>query len=151
MSARRARAALTAAILLAPAMRTSLHAEDIAPPPAATLTITVHNVSDAGGELRIGVFDEAGYRTKGAAPIARKRTLARGGTMTVTIEGIAPGTYAVKMFQDINGNGIFDVGMRLTEPFGISNDAQASLSLPAFDDAKIALHAGDNAIDVTLH
>ena len=123
----------------------------VKPVETATLTITVHNVSDAGGELRIGVYDEAGYKVIGAVPVARKRTRARGGRMTVTIEDIPPGTYAVKMYQDINGNGIFDIGARLIEPFGISNDPPPSLTLPPFSDASFVLHAGDNAIDVTLH
>ena len=55
------------------------------------------------------------------------------------------------MFQDINRNGFFDVGARLTEPYGISNDPDSQFSLPPFDDAKIVLHPGENAIDITLH
>jgi uncharacterized protein (DUF2141 family) len=117
----------------------------------ASLTLTVMGVSDAGGDLRIGVYDEAGFKSRSAAPIAGKKVSARSGTMTVTIDGIAPGTYGVKMFQDINRNGHFDFGAMLTEPFGISNDPPLSMTLPPFDDAKFELKPGANAITVTLH
>jgi uncharacterized protein (DUF2141 family) len=117
----------------------------------ASLAVTVRNVSEAGGELRIGVYDEAGFEVRGAKPVAGKTTLARPGTMTVTIDGIKPGTYGVKLFQDVNRNGHFDFGLTFTEPFGISNDPPVTLALPPFDDAKISLHPGLNSIDVTLH
>lgn len=117
----------------------------------ASLTVTVAGVSDAGGELRVGVYDEAGFKVRGAVPVAGKAVLARPGTMTLTIDGIAPGTYGVKLFQDINRNGHFDFGVMLTEPFGISNDPPATMGLPSFDDAKFTLAPGANAITVTLH
>lgn len=136
-------AALALAAALSPAMA---RAGD-----TATLTVTVLGVSDAGGQLRVGVYDEAGFKARNAAPVAGKTLLARPGTMTLTIDGIAPGTYAVKMFQDVNRNGFFDYGARLTEPYGLSNDPAVTTGLPSFDDAKIAIVAGTNAITVTLH
>ncbi len=118
---------------------------------AGSLTVTVLNVSDAGGQLRVGVYDEAGFKDKHGTPVAGKVALARPGTMTLTIENIAPGTYAVKMFQDINRNGFFDFSPRLAEPYGLSNDPAVTTGLPSFDDAKIAIVPGANAITVTLH
>lgn len=127
----------------------------LAPAPAGaadtgSLTVTVLNVSDAGGQLRVGVYDEAGFKTRSGAPVAGKVMLARPGTMTLTIDGIAPGTYAVKMFQDVNRDGFFDYGPRLAEPYGFSNDPPATTGLPSFDDAKIAIVPGANAVTVTL-
>ncbi|HEX4861814.1 MAG TPA: DUF2141 domain-containing protein, partial [Rhizomicrobium sp.] len=87
-----------------------------------TLTVTVLNVSDAGGQIQIGVYDKAGFTAKHGTPVGGKITAARPGTMTVTIEGLAPGVYAVKMFQDVNRNGYFDFGFKFTEPYGFSND-----------------------------
>ena len=117
----------------------------------ATLSVTVLNVGDAGGQLKIGVYDAAGFNAKNALPVAGKVVLARPGKMTVKIEGIAPGVYAVKMFQDIDRNGYFDVGMKGMEPFGVSNDPPVTTGLPPFDDAKFTLSPGDNSITVTLH
>ncbi|HWA91697.1 MAG TPA: DUF2141 domain-containing protein [Rhizomicrobium sp.] len=117
----------------------------------ASLSVTVTNVSDAGGELKIGVYDEAGFKSIGALPLAHKTVHARPGRMSVTIDGIAPGTYGVKMYQDINRNGYFDYGRKLTEPVGFSNDARASSGVPDFADAKITLVPGANAIAMSLH
>jgi uncharacterized protein (DUF2141 family) len=116
----------------------------------ATLTVTVLGVSDAGGQLKIGLYDEAGFKSANTVPLAGKSVLARPGKTTVRIEGIAPGSYGVKMFQDVNRNGHFDFGMRTIEPFGVSNDPQLTTALPSFDDAKITLVPGDNPITITL-
>lgn len=117
----------------------------------ATLTVTVLGVSDAGGQVKIGVYDEAGFKARSAAPVAGKVVLARPGKMAVTIDGIAPGIYGVKMFQDVNRNGHFDFGAMLTEPFGISNDPEVATGLPDFADARITLVPGQNAVTITLH
>ena len=125
---------------------------DGAPPATATLAVTIHHVLDsAGGDLLIGVYDKAGFETAHSAPVAGKRTGARRSTMTVTFENLPPGAYAVKAFQDINGNGNFDVSTRGVEPFGFSNDPPVTVGLPPFDDAEFTVTAGTNSIELTLH
>ena len=125
----------------------SARAADV--PAPVGLTVTVLNVSDAGGQLEVGVYDEAGFKAKHGTPLAGKIVAARPGTTTLTIDGVPPGIYAVKMFQDVNRNGYFDLGFKLTEPFGFSNDPPSPL--PSFDDAKFVLGADSHAITVTLH
>ena len=123
------------------------------PPPAitATLTITVRHIIDAGGDLKIGVYDEANYAMKGGMPVARKSTHARGPTMSFTFDDIPPGTYAAKVLQDVNQNGNFDFGPKGMEPFGFSNDPVVTVGLPPFDEAKFTVTAGTNTIEITLH
>ncbi|HWA04065.1 MAG TPA: DUF2141 domain-containing protein [Rhizomicrobium sp.] len=121
------------------------HADEL-----AHLTVVVRNVSDAGGDLRLGIYDAENFAKKGGIPVARKSVHARGGTMTLEFDGIPPGTYAVKVAQDINMNGTFDYGMKGIEPFGFSRDPAVTVGLPPFDDAKIALAPGANAIDIHL-
>jgi uncharacterized protein (DUF2141 family) len=116
----------------------------------ASLTITVHNISDAGGDLRIGVYDEANFALKGGVPAARKVTHARGPTMTITFDTIAPGAYGAKVLQDINQNGQFDIGLKGVEPIGFSDDPQLKGGLPPFGDVKFIVAPGNNSIDVTL-
>lgn len=126
-------------------------ADEPAPPQEAALTIRIQNVSDAGGTLRIGVYDETGFKAKNALPVAYKFTSARPGTTTVTIENIPPGQYGVKILQDINKNGYFDFGARLMEPYGLSNDPPARTGPPDFDEARITLASGPNSITINLH
>ncbi|HTT99976.1 MAG TPA: DUF2141 domain-containing protein [Rhizomicrobium sp.] len=120
-------------------------------PTTASLTITVHNIADAGGDLRIGVYDEANFAAKAGTPVARKVTHARGSKMTITFDGIPPGTYGAKVLQDINQNGQFDMGLKGVEPFGFSNDPEIKGGLPPFSDVKFTVSPGNNSIDVTLH
>jgi uncharacterized protein (DUF2141 family) len=120
-------------------------------PATATLAITVHNISDAGGDIRLGVYDEKNFAEKGGVPVARKVTHARGATMTLTLDDIPPGTYGVKVLQDLNRNGQFDMGLKGVEPFGFSNDPAITGGLPPFDEVKFTVTAGNNSIDVTLH
>ena len=127
----------------------SAQAGDLAPA-TASLTITVRNIADAGGDLRIGVYDEANFATKDGVPVARKVTHARGAKMTITFDDIAPGTYGAKVLQDLNRNGQFDMGLKGVEPFGFSNDPEIKGGLPPFDEVKFTVTPGSNSIDVTL-
>jgi uncharacterized protein (DUF2141 family) len=122
-----------------------------ADPATATLAITIHNISDAGGDIRLGVYDETSFAEKGGVPVAHTVKHARGATMTLTLEDITPGTYGVKVLQDINRNGQFDMGLKGIEPFGFSDDPEIKGGLPPFGDVKFTVSPGNNSIDITLH
>ena len=147
----RLRSAFAAAFIWACTTGTAC-AADTAPPATATLSVTVRHIfDDAGGDLLIGVYDESGYKMKHGVPVAGRSVHARSSTITVTFENLPPGTYAVKAFQDLNGNGNFDVGVRGIEPYGFSTDPPVTVGLPQFDDVKFTLTAGANSIELTLH
>jgi uncharacterized protein (DUF2141 family) len=120
-------------------------------PAVASLAITVHNISDAGGDIRLGVYDETSFAQKGGVPVAHTVKHARGATMTLTLDDVPPGTYGVKVLQDLNRNGQFDMGLKGIEPFGFSNDPEIQAGLPPFDAVKFTVTAGNNSIDITLH
>ena len=120
--------------------------------PSALLTIKVFKVSPRGGDLRVALYDEASYPNDNADPVADAVVPARSPETDVVLTGIAPGTYAVKLFQDINRNGKFDqdwLGVPL-EKFGFSNDARPLLSEPDFEQAKFNLAPGGNTIIIHL-
>ena len=123
-----------------------------APAAAADLTIRVENVHPAGGILRLGLYDAARYPDDASKPVASADVPAAGGETVITLHGIAPGTYAIQTFQDVNANDKMDtswVGLPL-EPFGFSQDAKPFLSKPSFDDVKFNLAAGDNSLVIHL-
>jgi uncharacterized protein (DUF2141 family) len=139
------------ALLLALVMSQPAWAGDAMPAPtAATLTVTVHNIGDAGGDLRIGIYDEANFAKKGGDAVARKSTNVMGPKYTFTFDAIPPGTYGAKVLQDINRNGHFDMGLKGIEPFGFSGDPEIKGGLPPFDDVKFTVSPGSNSIDITL-
>lgn len=119
--------------------------------PTATLVIHVQDVSPKGGMLRLGLYDEAHYPDDNATPVAMADVKAEMGETIVTLRNVAPGTYAIETFQDVNSNGKMDtswIGIP-QEPFGFSQDARPVLSKPSFATVKFEVAAGVNT--QTLH
>lgn len=115
-------------------------------PSTATLTIRVENVR-AGGLVRLGLYDEHGYRTENAKPVASADVPAVEGETVIVLRDVPPGTYAIETYQDINSNDKMDLtwlGLPL-EPYGFSRDAKPILSKPGFSKVKFALPAGEQA------
>ena len=118
----------------------------VSPTPAAGLTepslvIKIENVSPQGGELRVALFDRASYDGHVGKPVAEITATAHAPETIVTLKGLKPGNYAVKMYQDVGRTGVFATTRLGTpaEPFGFSNDAIPILDQPSFDSAKFEL------------
>jgi uncharacterized protein (DUF2141 family) len=121
---------------------------------AASLIVKVTGISNKDGDLRVGAYDQATFVVRGSKPVAGKGIAATAGAMTVTLDGLKPGEYGVKIFQDENRNGKLDMsmmGMAPAEPYGMSNDARPSMSGPPWDDARITLKPAANSVAVPLH
>jgi uncharacterized protein (DUF2141 family) len=118
----------------------------------ATLAVQVEGVSNKGGTLRVGLFDEKTFPVRGSKPVNGRVVPAAAGETVVTLEGIVPGEYGVKVLDDENANGAMDftMGMFPAEPFGFSNDAKPNMGPPAWKDAKIAVKPGANRITIHL-
>jgi uncharacterized protein (DUF2141 family) len=67
---------------------------------------------------------------------------------TCSFSGVTPGTYAVAVFHDENGNGKLDTNFLgiPSEGVGVSNNHAGSFGPPHWDDAKVAVTA-----DITLN
>jgi len=136
-------AALAALILLAsPAL-----AEE-----TTSLRVTIDGIKAETGTINLGVFDEAGYNGEGGAVNGAMITV-DAGTVTTTIEGLAPGTYGIKVYQDVNDNGQMDTnpfGMP-TEPYAFSNNAKGRFGPAGWDKASFEVVAGGTAHAITLN
>ena len=120
--------------------------------PLATLTIKVEKVSPRGGDIRVALYDRDNYPLNNADPVTDAVVPAHPGETIVTLTPVKPGIYAVKLFQDFNRNGEFDlnwIGYPL-EKYGFSNDATPTLSEPPFDATKFELRPGANTITIHL-
>ena len=119
-------------------------ADDAAP--MATLVIHVENVQ-AGGLVRLGLYDQLGYHGEDAKPVASADVPAIEGETVITLRDVPLGTYAIESYQDVNGNDKMDLtwlGLPL-EPYGFSRDAKPILSKPKFSQVKFTLHAGEQS------
>jgi uncharacterized protein (DUF2141 family) len=65
---------------------------------------------------------------------------------------VSPGSYAVAVYHDENGNGRLDPGFMgiPKEGVGVSNDAQRSWGVPSFDQAKFVVEAEEERIVVRI-
>ena len=120
--------------------------------PLATLTVKVEKVSPRGGDIRAALYTEKTYGDGNAKNIDDAVVPARPGETVVTFKDIKPGIYAIKLFQDFNRNGEFDMtwyGLP-AEKYGFSNDASPTLSEPPFDATKFEVRPGANTITIHL-
>lgn len=117
---------------------------------AGDVLVEVGNVSAATGEIRVALCPRESFLTTDCPRTAHVPAAA--GTTRVLFHDVAPGTYAVQVFQDLNGNGTLDrniLGIP-TEPIGFSNDPKLSFGPPDFDAAAVAIPAQPVTVRVTL-
>ncbi|MBT1075647.1 DUF2141 domain-containing protein [Geobacter grbiciae] len=123
------------------------------PAAAETLLVTVTGFRGIKGTLYVTVWrDEAHFLTDLRHAAARRVLPVSGPEMTVAVDGLSRGVYAVTAFQDENGNGELDrnfIGMP-KEPAGVSNDARGVMGPPKFRDAAVALNGASRNMTLRL-
>jgi uncharacterized protein (DUF2141 family) len=121
------------AALVAPG---GLHATTAGP---ARLILTVETGAETGSVM-VSLFD-SGAAYGGSAPVRRARIDVAKGERTVVIAGLKPGTYAVKAYHDVDGNGRMTTnpfGLPI-EPFAFSNKARGNMGAAAWDHARFTV------------
>lgn len=133
-----------AALALAPAARAQEALGD--------LTLSFPGLTAKSGKVMIAVYDSAqGWAAGKAVRVA----MASGSDPepSVKIPALPPGTYAVRAFQDVDGDGKMGknpFGLP-TEPYGFSRDAVGNMGPATFDDAAFEVKPGANAQAMRLH
>ncbi len=109
------------------------------------LTLSFPGLATKSGVVMIAVYDSAQGWTSGKA--ARVAVAAASDPApSAKIPALPVGTYAVRVFQDIDGDGKMSknpFGLP-TEPYGFSRDAMGAMGPPTFDDAAFEVKAGAN-------
>jgi uncharacterized protein (DUF2141 family) len=130
----------------------SFSAAAVAQNAGSSLAVNFTGIEEKQGALMGVLFDsEAAYDGKGA-PVRPIMVTADKAEVAAVIEGLAPGTYAIKLFHDIDGDGKMGTnpyGMP-TEPFAFSNNAQGNMGPAKWADAKFEVKAGANAHSITI-
>jgi len=126
-----------------------------AQPKAEThLTVNVRLTPDAHGELAYLVFDlPSGFPGDHEKAIRHGFIPIPAGTQQMRIDtDLPPGTYAVTVFEDLNGNHKLDrnfLGIP-REPAGVSNNPPALMGPPRFNECSFRLGAGAQTITITV-
>jgi uncharacterized protein (DUF2141 family) len=112
------------------------------------LTIVVDGVEQTTGTVYAAVYDAENFLKKPAYGILAKADKEE---VSVVLDNIAPGNYAVSLFHDENDNGKLDTGAFgiPTEKTGFSNNAKGAYGPPKFDDCQFTVD-GDTVIYITI-
>ena len=112
------------------------------------LTVTIPNVSSRSGKLYIGLAnDQPSF--DGVSIKSQTVDVPATGPVTIAFDGLTPGRYAVRVYQDLNGNGKMDFsGQMPTEPFGFSNVTML-MGPPTFDQCSVDL-AENKSIEIGM-
>ncbi len=130
----------------------TLFALPIATIAQGTLNVeVVLNKPEAGGQLMMLLCPskEAYDKDEGCMPRIVK---ADGRTVRVTFTDVRPGTYALKVFHDINSDRKLNtnwVGWP-QEPYGFSNDAPVNMGPPSFKAAAVNVKDGAQTTRINL-
>lgn len=114
------------------------------------LSVTVTGIKAASGTIQIALYDEAGF---GPGKAVHDASLpVTGDTVVWSIEGVAPGAYGIKLFQDVDGNGRMNTnpfGLPI-EPYAFSNNAKGAFGPPGFGAAAFTVGEGQTVQTITL-
>ncbi len=122
---------------------------------AAVIELQVTGLRSNDGAVLVAVFDrEEIFLNSGEQilTISLDAEDAAAGTVSGVVEGLPAGEYALVVHHDENGNDRFDTNFLglPDEGYGFSNDVEAFLSRPAFEDAAFELAGNDISLAVRM-
>jgi uncharacterized protein (DUF2141 family) len=114
------------------------------------LTVVVDGIEKSEGKVLVAVFDSINY-LKQPLYYGMAKVKERQDEVTIVIDSIASGKYAVSLFQDENDNNKLDTGAygKPVEKYGFSNNAAVKMEPPAFQDCMFSVEE-DTEINITL-
>ena len=120
---------------------------------ASDLEIIVDNLRNNSGFIRFALYNKEYGFPENDHKIDKIDVRLESQKMKTTFKNLEPGTYAVAMFHDENGNNEFDknfFGFPL-EGFGFSNDANVFFGPPDFKEAAIEVAGVKKTIKIEVN
>lgn len=118
-----------------------------------SLTVTIDGLRDSNGQVCLSLFRSGkGFPSSDDSALqARCVTLAEA-TSEITFDRLHPGTYAVAVFHDANGDGIFNTNALgiPKEGFGFSRNPTILAKPPKFSDAAVVIVGSNNNLQIQL-
>lgn len=119
---------------------------------AATLTVAVTGIEEQEGAIMLAMFDAADAYDGGGPPARAVRIPVTDKVVSMTLEDLPAGRYAIKLYHDANGNGEMDTNMvgLPVEGYGFSGNG-GRFGPPGWDDAVFEVsEEGGNTISIRL-
>jgi uncharacterized protein (DUF2141 family) len=103
------------------------------------LEITVENIKETKGNIRVGLFLNEDTFLKKAS--AGKVVSADGKSVIILFENLRPGDYGISVIHDENENGELDTNFMgiPKEGFAFGNNAMGTFGPPDFEKAKVTI------------
>lgn len=115
-----------------------------------SLEVTVKNIKEPKGTIRVGLFtNEKDFLKKAAIGKVVKAT---GTEITVVFENLQPGEYGLSVIHDENENGELDsnlIGIP-KEGFAFGNNAMGMFGPPDFEKAKVKIENTEIRQEISL-
>lgn len=112
----------------------------------AEVTVTITDMRNTSGVVRACMTNDPQRFPRCRDDAQSYRLVVPAGEAgTLRFRNVAPGTYAIALLHDENGNGKADRALSMIprEGFGFSRDAKVSMGPPSFGDAAIAVSAAN--------
>jgi uncharacterized protein (DUF2141 family) len=105
------------------------------------------------GALMIGLYDNEKAYTRGGDAVRGLKVDVTAHRVTVTVDGLKPGRYAVKAFHDLDCSGKleFTVFGIPTKPVAFSNHAKVFFGPPSWSRACFEIVPGKNTTAIDIH
>ena len=128
-------------------------------PSIARLVVTVYGIGDdseglIGGRINLGLFNDAGnWLTPDDIPFVRVvPTLGHVDTLSITIDDVPVGIWAVSLYHDLNQDNQLQQGLLglPAEPWGMSNNAIGRMGPATFEEASFEVRSPETRIEIGL-
>lgn len=116
------------------------------------LRIRVSNIQSVKGNILIAVYNSSQKFPGNEMVTGKIERVTRSGEMTIIVEEVPFGQYAVSIFHDENSNKTLDSNFLKipTEPYGFSNNARGRFGPPDFEDARINFNSNQQVFEIRL-
>lgn len=125
------------------------------PPQKCSLSITARKFHGARGNAAIAIYSSAdGFPDAPEKAVRKVLAPIVDDSATAVINDLEPGTYAVVVLHDENGNGKMDKSLigRPKEGYGVSNNARPrAFGPPSFRDAAFVLDSSGRKLVIDIH
>lgn len=115
------------------------------------LLVTLQNVRDSTGDLRVSLYREAETFRKEDRAVKRISVPATKGDVPLVFETLPAGRYAIMAYHDDNADGKLNLrfGMFPTEGYGLSNNPEV-MGPPKFADSAFDVAGPETSISIGL-
>ena len=116
-----------------------------------TLTIVITGMEETEGDIRLSLYDSEEAFDQGGEAAERRMQPVTGDEVTMVIDDIPAGHYAVKLYHDADSDGVLDSNMMgmPTERYGFSNN-KGRIGPSPWAEAVFEVSKDENEISINL-